>query len=135
MLYIDSNIFIYPVIYDEQLIQESKRAKELLYKIATGKVEAYTSIITWDEVVWVIRRVHGVERAIEQGRMLLRFPNLKMLSINKATIIKAQELMERYRLKPRDALHIAVALENRLNRIASYDKDLDGVDGIERIEP
>ncbi|MEM1959946.1 MAG: type II toxin-antitoxin system VapC family toxin [Candidatus Nitrosocaldus sp.] len=135
MLYIDSNIFIYPVIYDEQLVQESKRAKELLYKIATGKVEAYTSIITWDEVVWVIRRVHGVERAIEQGKMLLRFPNLKILSINKATIIKAQELMERYRLKPRDALHIAVALENRLNRIASYDKDLDGVDGIERIEP
>jgi len=123
------------VIYDEQLVQESKRAKELLYKIATGKVEAYTSIITWDEVVWVIRRVHGVERAIEQGKMLLRFPNLKILSINKATIIKAQELMERYRLKPRDALHIAVALENRLNRIASYDKDLDGVDGIERIEP
>ncbi|MEM2019273.1 MAG: type II toxin-antitoxin system VapC family toxin, partial [Candidatus Nitrosocaldus sp.] len=78
---------------------------------------------------------HGVERAIEQGKMLLRFPNLKILSINKATIIKAQELMERYRLKPRDALHIAVALENRLNRIASYDKDLDGVDGIERIEP
>jgi len=135
LLYIDSNIFIYPVIYDEQLVQESKRAKELLYKIATGKVEAYTSIITWDEVVWVIRRVHGVERAIEQGKMLLRFPNLKILSINKATIIKAQELMERYRLKPRDALHIAVALENRLNRIASYDKDLDGVDGIERIEP
>lgn len=51
LLYIDSNIFLYPVIYDAEVVEEARRAKDLLLKIALGEVEAYTSIITWDEVV------------------------------------------------------------------------------------
>jgi len=46
---------------------------------------------------------------------------LKLLGIRKTTILKAQEIMEKYKLKPRDAIHIAVALENKITTIVSYE--------------
>ncbi|MCS7113406.1 MAG: hypothetical protein NZ955_05560 [Candidatus Bathyarchaeota archaeon] len=59
MYYVDSNIFIHPIIYDEAAIPEARRCREFLLKIAFGDIEAYTSLATWDEVTWVVRRIVG----------------------------------------------------------------------------
>jgi len=61
LLYIDSNVFVYPVIYNLQVVDEAKKSKDLLLEIALGKVEAYTATVTWDEVAWVVRKVFGFE--------------------------------------------------------------------------
>lgn len=135
MLYVDSNVFIYPIIYDETTVKEAGKSKEFLLKIASGKIEAYTSSITWDEVVWIIWKLLGIDTSLSQGRKFLTFPNLKLLGIRKTTILKAQEIIEKYRLRPRNAIHVAVALENRITTVVSYDKDLDHVNEIKRVEP
>ena len=36
MVYVDSNVFIYPIIYDERSVEEAKRSRALLLKIASG---------------------------------------------------------------------------------------------------
>ncbi|MBO3754633.1 MAG: PIN domain-containing protein [Candidatus Brockarchaeota archaeon] len=59
-----------------------------------------------------------------QGRKFLDFPNLKILPVKKTTAMKAQDLTEEYELKPRDALQAAIALENKITTIVSYDEDL-----------
>ncbi|MEM2568283.1 MAG: type II toxin-antitoxin system VapC family toxin [Candidatus Bathyarchaeia archaeon] len=135
LFYIDSNVFIYPLIYDEEAIKEAGRAKEILLKIASGKIEAYTAAITWDEILWIVRKLFGTELSLEHGRRFLSFPNLKLLGIKKTTILKAQEIVEKYRLTPRDAIHAATALENRIDKIISYDKDFDNLTEIKRVEP
>jgi len=135
LLYVDSNVFLYPVIYDEEAVVEAKKSKGFLLKIALAEVEAYTSSVTWGEVVWVIRRLFGIENSVDEGKKFLGFPNLRVLGVRKSTVFKAQELVERYKLKPRDALHAAVALENKIKTIVSYDDGFDGITEIERIEP
>lgn len=135
LLYVDSNVFLYPVIYDEEAVVEAKRSRDFLLQIALAKVEAYTSSVTWDEVVWVVRRLFGIEDSVDEGKKFLGFPNLKVLGVRKSTVFKAQELLERYKLKPRDAVHAAVALENKIKTIVSYDEDFDAIPEIERIEP
>lgn len=60
---------------------------------------------------------------------------MKPLGVKKSTVFKAQEIMEKYKMKPRDAIHAATALENKITDIVSYDKDFDEVEGIKRIEP
>ena len=95
----------------------------------------YTSVITWDEVTWIVRRILGVEASVALGRKFLRFPNLKILGIRKTTILKAQEVMEKYRLRPRDAIHSATAIENKITTIVSYEGGFDSVGGLKRIEP
>jgi hypothetical protein len=57
MPYIDSNVFIYPVIYQTESQQKAKKAKETLLKIENGEISAYTSTLTWDEVVWVVSKL------------------------------------------------------------------------------
>ena len=120
---------------DETSVVEAKKCRELLLKIALGEVEAYTSSITWDEVTWVVRKLFGVDLSIHQGKLFLRFPNVRLLAIKKSTIFKAQEIVEKYRLTPRDAIHAAAAIENKINTIISYDEDFDSLDAMERIEP
>jgi len=135
LIYVDSNVFIYPVIYEEPTVTEAKKSKDFLLRIALGEIEAYTSSITWDEVTWTIRKLFGIDSSINEGKKFLSFPNLRLLGVKKSTILKAQELTEKYKIKPRDAIHAAVALENKITSIVSYDEDFDKVDEIKRTEP
>ncbi|MEM2210289.1 MAG: type II toxin-antitoxin system VapC family toxin [Nitrososphaerales archaeon] len=126
---------MYPIIYEVEAVEEAKRSKDLLLRIAFGDVEAYTSIITWDEIVWVVKKTFGLEPSIEQGKLFLTFPNLKFLAVKKSIILRAQEILEKYKVKPRDAIHAATLIENKITSIVSYDKDFDIIKEIKRIEP
>jgi len=135
LLYVDSNIFMYPIIYDETAIKEAKKSREFLTEIAGGKIEAYTSTLTWNEIAWIIRKLLGTNISIDHVKRFLSFPHLRLLPIKRTTALKAQEITERYKIKPRDVLHAAATLENRIDTIVSYDRDFDEIEEIKRIEP
>ncbi len=132
MAYVDSNVFIYPVIYDSGTVEKAKKAREILEKIVGGELKAYTSTLTWDEVVWVVSRVLSREDGVSQGRKLLGFPNLEFIDVDKRTLSMAQALLDRYRLKPRDSIHLASAMNSSLRTIITDDEDFDVVKEIER---
>ena len=129
MIYLDANIFIYSLINDDKLGDKSRK---ILTKIAKRETNGFTSILTWDEVVYVLRKIIGIDKSIDEGNKLLNFPNLIFLDSNKKTIEKAQKIMEKYKIKPRDAIHIATALTNNIDKILSDDKDFDGIREIQR---
>jgi predicted nucleic acid-binding protein len=132
LAYVDSNVFIYPVIYDSGTVEKAKKAREILEKIVGGELKAYTSTLTWDEVVWVVSRVLSREDGVSQGRKLLGFPNLEFIDVDKRTLSMAQALLDRYRLKPRDSIHLASAMNSSLRTIITDDEDFDVVKEIER---
>jgi len=133
MPYLDSNVFIYPVIYQAESEPKAKKAKELLLRVESGEFEAYTSTLTWDEVVWVTSKTMGRREGIDQGKKLLGFPNLKFITTDDAVLSHAQRLLEKRRINPRDAIHIASALEKKITEIISDDTDLDIIKEIQRI--
>ncbi|MBS7629664.1 type II toxin-antitoxin system VapC family toxin [Candidatus Bathyarchaeota archaeon] len=65
----------------------------------------------------------------------LKLPNIKMLRVDSEIILHAQNLLEKYSLKPRDAIHAATAIRNGINKIMSYDSDFDILPNIVRITP
>ena len=132
MAYLDSNVFIYPVLYSPETQEKSRKARELLLKVEKGELKAYTSTLTWDEVVWVIAKTLGREEGTSQGRKLLGFPNLEFIDIDKRTLSTAQTLLDKYNLRPRDSLHIASALNKNIKTIISDDEDFDKVTEITR---
>jgi len=81
MYYFDANVFILPQIYDES-IKEVKKAKEYLIKLANGEIEGCTSILTWDEIVYAIRKYAGKDESLIAGRKFPSFPNLKIVSVD-----------------------------------------------------
>jgi len=134
MKYLDSNVFIYPVIADEKTERKAFLAKKILLKIAEGSLKAATASLTWDELIWSVRKISGLEIAIEEGKKFLEFPNLKILSVDEKTIKEAQEIIEKYKLKPRDAIHASCAIKNNIKEIISDDQHFEKIKEIKRIE-
>jgi predicted nucleic acid-binding protein len=131
-VYIDANIFVYAMIYHEQ-VEEASLAREVLRRIAKGELEACTPSLTWDELVWTARRLGGPSVARQKGADFLQFPNLKVLSIDDGVLSLAQRIVESYDARPRDAIHVACALKNGVREIVSEDQELDRIREIRRI--
>ena len=132
MPYIDANVFIYPILYAEEQEPKVKHAKQILLSIEKGESSAYTSTLTWDEVVWIVRKAMGRDEAISQGQKLLGFLNLQWVIVDENILSQAQALMNKYNLSPRDSIHVASAINRKINVIISDDLDIDQVKEIKR---
>jgi uncharacterized protein len=132
-IYVDSDAFILPVI--GEVTRRAKGATNLLKMIEAERYEAFTSVLTWDEVSWVVGKLLGKADGVSAGKKLLSFPNLHFVEANSAVLSTAQSLMERYSSKglaPRDAIHCASALIRKSGTIASDDRELEVVKEIKR---
>lgn len=132
MQYVDSNVFLYSVLYSPDLEPKAKKAKEILQKIENKELSAATSTLTWDEVVWVASKLLGRIGGVTQGQKLLGFPNLEFICVDETIISQAQSLMDKYKLTPRDSIHVASALNRKATIIISDDEDFDQIKEIKR---
>jgi len=128
MIYLDTNFFAKAVL-------EGGNAKKVLLEIALGKESAATSLITWDEFLWVLKRhLKNYVLAKSEAEKLLILPNIVFYDLTFEIIKKAQEIVKIYpEAKPRDAIHVASALYNNINTIITDDVDFDQFKGIKRI--
>ena len=97
-----------------------------------NRTKGVTSLLTWDELAWVVWKLEGREAGTQAGATFLKLRNLSLLTVNISVMLRAQELMERYQLKPRDAIHVATAITAGEREIISDDAELDIVREIER---
>lgn len=132
MIYLDANIFVYPLVQESET--KTELHKELFIKIAKNEIIAATSILTWDEFTYALKKHLGRDTALIEGKKFISFPNLIFLKIDKNIAILAQDLFTRYNLNPRDALHAASALHNNIKEILSDDSDFDKIKEIKRIK-
>lgn len=125
MLYVDANVFIYPALYKGT---KAEAAELLLREIVKGR-KAVTSCLSIDEVVWNIwQGTDHRRKGLKQGKRLLYFPNLQVVRLRPIEIRSALDLMAKYtKLKPRDAIHAATALERNITELVSDDDDFDRV--------
>ena len=129
--YLDANIFINAIFYNDN---KAIKCKEIISKIVKNEMEGVTSVLTWDEVVYAIKRLIGIKKAEDYGNKFLNIPNLKFLNTDKDVIIQAQQLVTLYGINPRDAIHAATALKNNVREIVSDDSDFDKIKEIKRIK-
>ena len=128
--YIDSNIFVFAVL-DEGV--RGSNARELFKEIARGEVEGVTSALTIDEIVWTLLGLKkDRELARTQGLRFLELMNLDVVPVSKEEVSAALHLMKKYPLRPRDAIHVTVALAQKCQVIVSDDADFDVVEEIKR---
>lgn len=124
--YLDSNLFLFGILY------EDKSAKDIMQQVITKEFIAITSVLTWDEVVYTLKKLLGKEIALYEGRKLLNFPHLQFIDADKRIVSNAQSLIEKYNINPRDAIHAATAIINNANEIISDDRDFDIITEIKR---
>ena len=131
MIYLDANIFLYPHSGEGP---KSEACIEILKKLSENKINACTSTLTWDEVHYALRKILGKEKAIEQSKLFLEMPNLVFFKVDEGIIRKAQEIVEKYFINPRDAIHAATAIMNKTEGIATDDSDFDRIKELKRVK-
>ena len=128
--YLDSNVFIHPVLFVDA---KADRCRAILRRVVAGELTAVTSVLTWDEFVYVVQKVLGRKVAVAEGQKFLRFPHLSFLKADMGILMRAQRLLTEYNVRPRDALHAATALACGADDVISDDSDFDAIKDIRRI--
>ncbi len=148
-LYLDTMIF-------HLLLREKDSPAELLFRrIQAGDMQAYTSVLTFDELAYrlllarirdkysgspldqlrqneqkLITEFHPeIEAALTR---LQTFPNLALLDFTATDLTTMQQNMSQFHLRPRDALHLAAMQKVSCMDLVSHDSDFDAISEVNR---
>lgn len=130
MIYLDSNVFILAALNLDAI---GSRARQILSRIEVGKEDAASSALTFDELVWIVRKHRRKEDAWKAGQAFLELSNLKIVDADMMVLSSALELMRKYDIAPRDGIHAASALTQGIKAIMSSDEHFDRIEGLKRI--
>jgi len=130
-------------------------ARDLFARIEIGELQAYTSVLTFDELAYrmLLARVRdeyggsplehfrdNEEQMIAQFypqiaphlARLRTFPNLFLVELTSADLVVMDEAMSLYHVRPRDALHLSAMQKCNCFQLVSHDSDFDRVPHIQR---
>ncbi len=114
------------IVYLNARLPRDEAEKVERFWLRLLREELYTDVLVLDEAIYVSKRKYGID--VESTLKLLDraiLPYVDVLPLGLEEYLKAKEYMVRYRLKPSDALHLAVMDSNGLQVIATEDKDFD----------
>jgi len=104
---LDTAIFIY---HFEENPAYLPLTRELLSSIEKGERKGVTSTITLMEIIVKPLALKQIDVARKYEAMLVNFPNLDIVDLDRDVIRQAARLRAEYRLRPPDALQIAAGL-------------------------
>lgn len=133
-MYTDGGVLVLSLTADERAPYVSQ-CKRFVESFVRGERTVSTSVLTWDEVVYVLRRLLGPEDSREKAEDLLALPNLIWIPADLAVIRAASALYRSLPMRPRDAIHASSAIQAGERDIVSEDKAFDRVPGLRRVWP
>lgn len=129
MIYLDSNVFIYACLSLEEI---GERSRKLLRGVELGDMKAASATLSFDEVVWAVKKYRTSSEAIAAGEAFINMPRLTLISVDEAVIRSAVDIMRRYELDPRDSIHAASAILCQAEAMISMDPHFDKVKELPR---
>ena len=122
--YLDANIFIHACTSEGAIGTQCQHILDVLVK---GKFEAVTSSLTFDELLYKLMRLKGLDAAVLFTENFLAMPNLLLADVNGSLVTRALQLVKDHRLSPRDAIHAATAEAHKVDLLVSDDKDFASI--------
>lgn len=107
-------------------------ARSILKSVQSGELEAASSALSFDELVWAVKRNRSPEDSMTAGEAFLNMPRLRLVPVNGDLLASTLGVMRKYHLDPRDSIHVASALAEGAETIVSEDKHFDRVKQIRR---
>ncbi|TET08540.1 PIN domain-containing protein [Candidatus Aerophobetes bacterium] len=132
MIFIDTNIIMYAVGRPHKY--KSSCAK-IIMGISEGKIPGVIDCEVLQELLYRYWHIGELEKGLEVFEC---FQSLipKILEINRSDLVTAAQILkENSLISPRDAIHIAVMKNNKINLICTTDSHFDKIEGIERKDP
>ncbi len=131
--FLDTNIFLRHLLQDHP--QQSPRATTYLARIERGEIKVRTADTVVFETVFTLQRQYGHSKAAIRDNLL---PLLELPGIilpGKRRLRRVFDLYVDLNLPFADAYHVALMQQFGLEHIVSFDKELDRVPDVRRLEP
>ena len=129
MIYLDANVFVLASLNNEE---RGDRARTLLRDVQSGELEAASSTLTFDELVWAVKKHRTLEDSVLAGEAFLNMPRLNLVAATGDILASALLSMKKYRLDPRDSIHLASAMSAGAKALVSADRHFDRVREVKR---
>lgn len=132
MILVDANILMYAVGAEHPYKRPSIA---FLGLIGSGEIEATIDAEVLQELLHRYRSLNRWREASEVYALTRQIFPL-VLPVTAEIVDEAKRLMDRHhQLLARDAIHAAVVAVHGLAAICSYDRDLDVIEGLRRMQP
>jgi len=131
MIFIDTSIIMYAAGKEHP---NKEPSVELLKLVAIGEVEAVINVEVIQEIFHRYTMIKMKEKGIKLAKNIMRLIP-RIYSIELSDVIKAMEILRRYDLTSRDAIHIAFMLNRNINEACTYDKHFFDVKEIKAYKP
>lgn len=129
--YIDANIFIFAYSDDKE---KGVICRKIMNMVIDNKIKAFTSVLTFDEIFYKIKRLKDKETALMTTKLFLNLKNLIFIDVNLNILAYAYSILKNYNLNPRDAIHLSCALSKGIRNIISDDEDFNKIKEIKRFK-
>ena len=130
-VFIDANLLVY---LNTLTTEEIRRPYESFYLNLAVEHRMYTDALVIDEVIYISKKRHLVPYVtILSFIESIVLPYVTVLPLSEAEYNEAAKIIEKYNVKPSDALHIGAMRTNDINVAASEDEELDRIEKIKRI--
>lgn len=116
---LDTAVFIYHLEANPRYLPLTTA---VLNAVQTGQCHAVTSVITLMELTVLPWRQARAAAARHYEALLVNFPNLQLLDVNRNITRRAAQLRAQHNLRPADALQIATALTSGATAWVSNDQ-------------
>ena len=129
--FIDANLLIYLNCMKEE--DERKPYEALYYDILNSFVASIDPLVL-DELIWISKKKYGVPYDTTLNFIHNAvLPYVDVLQIDSKIMNVFFNVLTKYRLKPSDAIHVAVMRTHNIKVIISEDDDFDSIEGIKRV--
>lgn len=131
-LYLDTNFFIY---LSEKSSPYYLACFKFIKYCKKDKLFLTTSPETIQEIIHLAKNTRQLDKGLKIAQNCLEIVD-EVLPVNKATIEIYLEKASIYKTaSSRDLIHLAVCLENKINRIVTFDKDFARFKEIKILQP
>lgn len=130
--YLDANILVY---YQDRISPFHNQSKLIIENLIQKGYAIALSSLSLDEYEYTILSSSNKPKQVILKnlknclRKLLRIPDIYLINppIEFKKHLKVLNIMEKYSLKPRDAYHLFIMLENKIKFFATFDNDFVSV--------
>ncbi len=131
--FLDTNVLLRHLLQDHA--DHSPRATAFLRRVEQGDLRVRTSDTVIFEAVFTLQRHYGVPRAAIRENLLLLLQLPGIVLPGKRRFDRAFDYYVDLNLSFADGYHAALMNDLQLDEIVSFDRGLDRVPGIRRVEP
>ncbi|MFW6111318.1 MAG: type II toxin-antitoxin system VapC family toxin [Thermoproteota archaeon] len=127
--FIDTNIFIYTL---EKHPRFGIKSKNILEKVDSAEIQAYTSTLTLQEICWYLEADQKIPQMREAVERILN-SQVKIIQVPPSGILEATKLKQNFpKIELNDLINYSLMKIKQIKRIYTNDRHFDKLPDIQR---